>query len=355
MGRYHKVALLGASAFVGAVFTIAGAGCKQSGAPKTAANPTERAGAPAEAAAPVSSKPVSDAQPNEMGRVPMLEYHQITSKEARWARTPANFRKDLELLYKNGFRAVSLRDYVTGSMNLPRGASPVVFTFDDADPGQFRYIEKNGKQEIDPDCAVGMLEEFNRKHPDFGLKATFYVLPSGFGQGQYVKQKFQYIAQRGMELGNHTYDHYALRKLTGAAAQEQMGKGVRMIQEAVPNHDVFSIALPHGIFPKEKALARAGSWSGVHYNHRAVMLVGSAPALSPFSAKFDAYNIPRVQVTDSLPSHEQAFTFSAQWKSLMKPGRRYVSDGDPNTITVPADAKADVSPAKAKGKTVKAL
>jgi len=53
----------------------------------------------------------------------------------------------------------------------------VVLTFDDSSPGQFRYLAQNGSTSVDPDCAVGILEAFARRHPDFGLAATFFVLP----------------------------------------------------------------------------------------------------------------------------------------------------------------------------------
>ena len=38
-------------------------------------------------------------QPNELGRVMILEYHKVDQPEERWTRTPANFRGDLERLW----------------------------------------------------------------------------------------------------------------------------------------------------------------------------------------------------------------------------------------------------------------
>ena len=35
---------------------------------------------------------------NELGRVMILEYHKIDTPEARWTRTPENFRRDLQRL-----------------------------------------------------------------------------------------------------------------------------------------------------------------------------------------------------------------------------------------------------------------
>src|SRR5688500_2588205 len=36
--------------------------------------------------------------PNELGRIPVLEYHLIGDKNARWERERGQFRKDLELI-----------------------------------------------------------------------------------------------------------------------------------------------------------------------------------------------------------------------------------------------------------------
>lgn len=305
----------------------------------------------------VSTTPVSDLAPNEMGQVLVLEYHEIGPKEGRWERTPANFRNDLETLYKDGFRTVSMKDYVTGNINLPRGASPVLLTFDDSDEGQFRYIEQNGKPVIDPDCAVGILEEFNKKHPDFGMHASFYVLPVAFHQDQYRKMKFDYIVQHGMELGEHTWSHnepVSLRHLTDEKVQEELARPLQMVQSIEPGYQFYSFALPNGIWPKNKTLAHQGSWNGISYNIQAVLLVGSNPAPSPYSKKFDPLKIPRVQAVDiDARDVPPAYRVTAQIKQLVDKKRQYVSDGDPKTVTVPAAREADVDQAKLQGKTLK--
>ncbi|MEK6529347.1 MAG: polysaccharide deacetylase, partial [candidate division NC10 bacterium] len=123
--------------------------------------------------------PASAQRPaNELGRVMILEYHKIDHPEGRWTRTPANFRADLQRLWEKGYRLVALTDLLDGKIDVPAGMTPVALTFDDSSPGQFRYLEKNGAVEVDPDSAVGILEAFAREHPEFGLKATFYVLPA---------------------------------------------------------------------------------------------------------------------------------------------------------------------------------
>ena len=96
--------------------------------------------------------------PNELGRVMILEYHKIDYPEARWTRTPENFRRDLGTLYAKGYRLIALGDLLDGRIVLPAGTTPIVLTFDDSSPGQFRYIERNPGERFvsdgDPDTVT---------------------------------------------------------------------------------------------------------------------------------------------------------------------------------------------------------
>ena len=130
-----------------------------------------------------------DLPPNELGRIMILEYHKIDLPEERWTRTPANFRRDLERLWERGYRLVALNDVLDGTISVRRGTTTVVLTFDDSSPGQFKLIEKNGEWVPDPDCAVGILEAFERQHPEFGHAATFYVLPGADPPNRLFNQK----------------------------------------------------------------------------------------------------------------------------------------------------------------------
>src|SRR5207245_7782033 len=125
----------------------------------------------------VSFAGAAELAPNELGRVMILEYDKIDYPEERWTRTPENLRRDLETLYAKGYRLINLGDLLDRRIVLPAGTTPVVLTFDDSSPGQFRYLEKNGTLEIDPKCGVGILEAFFKEHPDFGRGGTFYVRP----------------------------------------------------------------------------------------------------------------------------------------------------------------------------------
>ena len=85
----------------------------------------------------------ADPRANELGRVMILEYHKIDYPEERWTRTPENFRRDLEALYARGYRLQSLNDLLDGKITVGAGFTPVVLTFDDSSPGQFRYALAN--------------------------------------------------------------------------------------------------------------------------------------------------------------------------------------------------------------------
>lgn len=108
---------------------------------------------------------------NEVGTVPILEYHNLKAGRAMTFRTPRQFRNDLNRLLKERYRPISLRDYLHNRIDLPIGMHPVILTFDDACRTQFRYLP-DGR--IDPDCAVGIMQEFHTAHPDFPLNATFF-------------------------------------------------------------------------------------------------------------------------------------------------------------------------------------
>jgi hypothetical protein len=281
--------------------------------------------------------------PNELGRIMVLEYHLIGDKNARWERERGQFRKDLELLYARGYRPITASEMFDKKINLPKGLSPVVFTFDDASPGQFRYIERNGKLEIDPGSAVGIWLDFAKEHPDWGNKAVWCMLSgaeagrSFFGdkgiEGQKTEwrhQKVKFLADQGFELCNHTLWHAQLSKYPDAFVQEQIARLQLAVDSAVPGYKIRTLALPLGLWPKNKALASQGSWTDpktgktTSYKHDVVLEVSGGPNVSPHDPAFKGSSVDRVQVY--LNELEKTLDH------LDKSGTRYVSDGNPNTV-----------------------
>jgi hypothetical protein len=288
-----------------------------------------------------------DLKPNELGKVPILEYHLIQTEKSVWARSPGEFRQDLELLYDSGYRAVSLNDYISGKIDLPAGTHPVIFTFDDSSPGQFRYLVQNGTKKIDPDCAVGMFLAFKKRHPDFGMRATFYVLTGAkqphklFGQPEFEADKLKELVSLGFEIGNHTLWHAQLNKYNANIVKDQLATAVKNIQAVLPGYKVHTLALPFGVYPKDINLAIDGSYRGVAYHNDAILRVSGGPAASPFNARWDPLHLPRTQVYGS-----DLKRMVDEFKK--RPDEVFISDGKADAVTYPASKKADLASARFK-------
>ncbi len=291
-------------------------------------------------------------QPNELGEIMILMYHEIGEPEGEWRRTPENFRRDLKTLYQQGYRATSLTDMVRGEIDIPAGTSPVVLTFDDANQGNFNYIEENGEPVIDPDCAVAIMEAFYEENPDFGLEATFYIYyPNPFRQPQYIENKLNYLVDRGFEIGNHTYSHANLARLSREGVQKELAKHVKSTQAYLPDYPVNSLALTYGIFPQDPDLAVQGSYEGTRYYHEAVLLVGANPAPSPFHKNFNPSRLPRIRASEMNTDGVGLY----DWLEVLEnnPHRRYISDGDPRTITAPESLEDRLDQERAEERTVR--
>lgn len=253
--------------------------------------------------------------PNELGRIPVLEYHLVGERESRWSRNWERFARDLELLHERGYRPITVRQMVSGDIDLPAGLSPVVITFDDASPGQFRYLEENGQLRVDPRSAVGIWDAFAAKHPEWRGRGTFCVLTAAseghalFGergiQGQrseWRQRKVRYLVEQGHEICNHTLYHVNLSRASSALVQEQIARAQLAVDSAVSGYRTTTFALPLGEWPSDRSLLRAGTWkdprSGreVRYAMNAILMVAGGPSRSPKDPQFDPLRIPRVQV-----------------------------------------------------------
>ena len=285
--------------------------------------------------------------PNELGRIPVLEYHLIGDKNATYERTREGLRRDLELLHARGYRPVNMIDVLDRKLDLPKGMSPVVLVFDDASPSQFRYLERNGALEIDPTSAVGILESFRKAHPDWPARGVFCMLSGAaagrslFGdkgiEGQKSEWRFRkvrWLDEQGYELCNHTLWHANLARYSDEVVQEQIARGQMAIDSAVPGYRVRTFALPQGAWPKNRALAHEGSWTDrksgqtVRYRNDAILEVAGGPTRSPFDPEFNPLSVKRVQVIgDSLVSRTL--------DQLERSGQRYVSDGSRESVARP--------------------
>ena len=302
-------------------------------------------------AEPARASEAAGLPPNELGRVMILEYHRIEHPEARWTRTPEHLRQDLRRLWERGYRLAALGDIVKGRVSVPAGRSPVVLTFDDSSPGQFRYVEQGGAVVVDPDCAVGILEAFEREHPGFGHAATFYVLPAAdppnrlFNQPELATRKLRHLASHGYEIGNHTLWHANLARHPEQVVRKQLAAAVEWIQRHVPGYEPRTLALPMGMYPQALDWAVSGQVGSWRYRHDAILMVAGGAAPSPHARAFDPYRLPRIQVVNAdLDGWMEHFD--------RHPDQRYVSDGDPDTVTVPRGSAISLRPLPARLRVV---
>jgi peptidoglycan/xylan/chitin deacetylase (PgdA/CDA1 family) len=322
------------------------AGCRKSAPPAPPGNAALPAASAPKKPTPLTEAELAKIRPNEVGVVPILEYHDISPGANRMDRSVKAFRQDLERLYKNDYRPITLRSYLENRIDLPPGKSPVILTFDDARGSQFRY---KPDRTLDPNCAMGIMQEFARKHPDFPVRAMFFVLPNrAFDQPDTAQKKMQELVDMGCEIGNHTVNHPILRRLSDEKVQSEIAQSVMLVKRMVPNVEMDTLALPGGVPPRNLRLLASGQYKDWKYQNRAALLAGAEPAFSPVSKKYKPMSIPRVLAIEG-------FMGVTYWLNYLKsrPTDRYVSDGDPETVTVPKAFADEVDKAKLQGATLR--
>ena len=284
---------------------------------------------------------------NELGLVPVLMYHRITpTVTGEYDRSPEDFRAELQRIFAEGYRPVRTIDLVRGQLDVPAGTTPVVLSFDDGYPDQFRYTP-DGK--IDPTCGIGILFDVARQFPDCRPVASMNINKSPFGLSDSAKVKVGLtdLDKRGIEVANHTYGHDNLSKLDPESIQKDFVLLQRLVHDAVPGAAVRTIALPFGVWSKDRGLTHTGSYDGESYTNEGILLVGANPSPSPFSAKFDPLQIPRIRST-SYGNGKIPMT-TTYWLDYLKanPGQRYISAGNPGKVTFPKALAATLAPALA--------
>lgn len=274
-------------------------------------------------------------RPDESGEVMVIMYHNLSETNTKYSRTIESFKSDLQRLYDMGFSAVSMKDYIDGSFDIEAGRTPVVLTFDDGHRSNFNYLESEDGLEIDPDCVIGILDEFYEENPIFGRAAIFYLNAGNpFGQPKYIEQKLQYLFDQGYEIGNHAYNHEDLSDLDGEGIQRALGKNAAHFGKLNQNLVMESLALPYGKSPQNedlKTFVIKGQYEGLEYSNQTVLRVGWKPYLPSYHVDFNTSGVHRVQSGDG----DMQLTW---WLDEYEknPQRRFISDGLENRISVPS-------------------
>jgi peptidoglycan/xylan/chitin deacetylase (PgdA/CDA1 family) len=302
----------------------------------------EEAEADADDAAAEPAADPAEVGANELGEIPVLMYHRLLPDGgSEYDLTPEEFRAELEWLYEHDYRPITALQLARGEIDVPAGTTPVVLTFDDSTREQFWYDEDG---EIAADSAVGIMLDVAEQHGE-DITASFYVITSSlFGGGGDGPRILQHLDELGFEVANHTHEHSNLRSLDAAGVQRELALNVATIREHVPDAEVATLALPLGVRPEPVELAFEGSYDGTDYVNEIILLVGAHPTPSPFHAEWSP-QVPRIRSSPSWEGGEPDYG-SAFWLGVLEnnPDRKYVSDGDPERISFPAELEDQLHP-----------
>lgn len=283
---------------------------------------------------------------NELGKVPIMMYHGIKNMKNSetshtggnvdkdgYTRTVEAFRQDLDFYYENGYRMIKLSDYVNGNIDVEYGKSPIILTFDDGNDNNIKVtgLDSDGNIIIDKNSAVGVLEEYKKKYPDFNVTAIFFVTGALFNQPEYNDKIINWLVENGYEVGNHTKGHNNLSKTTESETEEVIGYVYDKLNGIIGNKYSKIVALPFGT-PYNKSHANYkhvlnGTYNGQEYETLAALRVGWEPEVSPFNKDFDATFLKRCRAYDN-----NGVDFDIKMVFRMLEKTRYISDGDAKTV-----------------------
>lgn len=283
---------------------------------------------------------------NELGNIPVMMYHQIKdmkNEETKYTggnvdydgytRTSEAFRKDLEFYYENGYRMIRLIDYVNGKIDVELGYSPIVLTFDDGlNEVKILGLDENDNLIIDPNCALGILEEYKNKYKDFNVTATFFLNSTLFYNSNYNEKIMKYLIDNGYDIGNHTLTHPNFNKISTTETQKEVGKMYQILNKYIPDKYVNIVALPYGNPSSSSENFKYilnGKYEDYTYNTITTLRVAWEADYSPFSNKFDKTYIKRIRAYDSNGTN---YDIESNFKKLEN--NRYISDGNIDTVTV---------------------
>ena len=277
---------------------------------------------------------------NELGKVPIMMYHGIKNMKNSatnyiggnvdkdgYTRTSEAFRNDLETYYQKGYRMIKLSDYIKGEIDVEYGYSPIILTFDDGNDNNIKVtgLDSDGNIIIDPNSAVGILEEYKKKYPDYNVTAIFFLTNNLFNQKEYDEKIINWLIENGYEVGNHTQGHNNFTQTDEKKTQEVVGYMYDKLGKITDKYSKI-VALPFGSpYNKEHKNYKYiinGIYEDQEYQTEAALRVGWEPEVSPFHKEFDKTFLKRCRAYDN---NGKDFDIEMILRMLEK--NRYISDG----------------------------
>lgn len=288
---------------------------------------------------------------DELGEVPIMMYHGIQYKKNSdtqyvggnidkdgYQRTSESFINDLEFYYQSGYRMIRLTDYVDGIVDVELGKSPIILTFDDGLSNNINVtgIDEKGNIIIDPNCAIGILESFKEKYPDFNVTATFFINAGLFQQKEYNEQILKWLVDNGYDIGNHTYSHVNFTEIDTVKTQEEVGLMYNILNNIISDKYVNIVALPFGspysLEHENMEYIFNSNYNGKNYETKAALRVGWKAESSPYHIEFNPKFLKRIRAYDN---NGEEFDIQMNFKLLEK--NRYISDGNIRKVVIPEE------------------
>ena len=121
-----------------------------------------------------------------------------------------------------------------------------------------------------------------------------------------------------------------------------------MLHRLAPKTRIDMVAFPGGYSPRNSRLISAGTYKGYHYSHIAGFMAFGEPAPAPAARRQDRLHIRRIVACEG----PLGVTY---WLNRMHDGvvKRYVSDGDPATTTVPSNLASSIDRARLNGSALR--
>ena len=148
----------------------------------------------------------------------------------------------------------------------------------------------------------------------------------------------KWMVDNGYDIGNHTRDHVKLGGCDAAEIEKQVGAMYKKLDEIIPGQYVNIIALPFGS-PENISMDDpnyckifSGTYEGFSYTTKATLLCAWTRSYSPFVRDYDHTKIRRIRGYDN---NGKDWDIQMNFEQL-NAGKRYISDGDPNTIAFPS-------------------
>ena len=293
---------------------------------------------------------------NELGEVPIMMYHGIHNKlnsetnytggnvdKDGYQRTAEAFRNDLEFYYEKGYRMVRLTDYVDGNIDVELGKSPLILTFDDGLDNNIMVtgLDSKGEIIIDSNSAVGILEEYKKKYPDYNVTATFFINGAIFNQPDYNEKIVKWLVDHGYDIGNHTYSHVNFSNVGAEKSEQEVGSIYKILDELIPGKYVNIVALPFGspynLNHSNMPHIFESTYDGKTYTTKSALRVGWMAESSPFDSEFNPKFLKRIRAYDN-----DGVEFDIEMNFKLLDNSRYISDGDVNKIVIPESLKESI-------------